>query len=176
MNPRIITEADFDRLCENVRRRDLDMIEPVRAERSLPGKSKRVVPYGASAAPSPLILSLTGKMVSGKNQVQLLFRQGKVHKYPNKSFTNWRAKAYIQIIEQAGWGSRTIITTPIHLTVDYWPADKRTRDITGMADALFHLLVYAKVLKDDGLIRGLVWREHELNRKFPKLVMEIRPL
>lgn len=42
--------------------------------------------------------------------------------------------------------------------------------------ALFHLLVYAKVLQDDGLIRGLVWREHDLNRKYPKLLMELRPL
>lgn len=30
MKPRIMSEEDFDQLCENVRRRDRDMIEPVR--------------------------------------------------------------------------------------------------------------------------------------------------
>ena len=118
-------------------------------------------------------LALTGPMVSGKNQIRIAVKQGKIQKYPDKTFTNWRARSYVQILEQANWGSRTMMTCPVNLTVDYWPGDKRTRDITGMADALFHLLVYAKVLKDDGLIRGLVWREHDLNRKFPKVVMEI---
>ena len=175
MNPRMMTEADFDQLCENVRRRDQDMIEPVRG-----GKPHgKLVPQATAHRLAPsLALSLLGPMVSGKNQVQLLFRKGKVQKYPNKTFTNWRARAYQQILEQV---ELTLLRHPLfdvamHLTVDYWPADKRTRDITGMADALFHLLVYAKVLQDDGLIRGLVWREHDLNRKYPKLVMELRPL
>ena len=54
-----------------------------------------------------ILLAITGQLVSGKNQVQLLFRRGKVHKYPNKTFTNWRAKAYVQILEQVSrYGTR----------------------------------------------------------------------
>lgn len=143
-----------------------------KAGRSLPIKSKRVASYGVSAA--PLTLALTGQLCSGKNQVQLLFRHGKVQKYPNKTFTNWRAKAHVQVIEQADWGSRTIITTPVRLTVEYWPGDARTRDVSGQLDALFHLLVFAKVLKDDGLIHELGgWTRHPINKKFPKVLMTI---
>lgn len=187
--PRIISEADFDRFCETVRRRDRDMIEPVRgstdarrttAQRgsSCEAAIQQTKSRRSESAPS-LILSLLGPMVSGKNQVQLLFRKGQVQKYPNKTFTNWRQRSHVQIMEQLEQGpyaNTLALVQPVHLTVDYWPADKRTRDITGMADALFHLLVYAKVLQDDGLIRGLVWREHDLNRKYPKLLMELRPL
>jgi len=66
-----------------------------------------------------------------------------------------------------------MMTTPVRLTCDYWPGDQRTRDVSGQLDALFHLLVYAKVLKDDGLVHDVIWRRHETNKKFPKVVMEI---
>jgi Holliday junction resolvase RusA-like endonuclease len=125
-------------------------------------------------APSPLILALTGQVPSGKNQVQLSFRNGKVHKYPNKTFTNWRSKAHIQIEEQQLPAVRTpTITTPVRLTVEYWPGDARTRDVSGQLDALFSLLVYSKVLKNDGLVHDVIWRRQVMNRKFPKAVMEI---
>jgi hypothetical protein len=63
---------------------------------------------------------------------------------------------------------------PVKLTVDYWAGDKRTRDVSGMLDALFHLLVYSKVLKDDGLVRDVTWRWNGVNPKFPKAVLELR--
>jgi hypothetical protein len=59
--------------------------------------------------------------------------------------------------------------------VEYWPGDHRTRDVSGQLDALFYLLVYAKVLKDDGLIWDVVWKRHAINKQFPKVVMEITP-
>jgi hypothetical protein len=65
------------------------------------------------------------------------------------------------------------IAEPVRLTCHYWPGDLRTRDVSGQLDALFHLLVYTKVLKDDGLIYDVVWRRHEINKKFPKVVMDI---
>jgi hypothetical protein len=124
---------------------------------------------------APYQLALTGQLPSGKNQVQLLFKNGKVMKYANNTFKTWREQSHAQIIAQANWGARTIIATPVSLTCEYWPGDARTRDVSGQLDALFHLLVYAKVLKDDGLIYNCTWRRHELNRKFPKVVMEIAP-
>lgn len=138
-----------------------------------------------SASSPPFIpyqLALTGQLPSGKNQVQLLWRNGKVHKYPNTTFTNWRAVAHRQILEQLPVDSgpylvptQPNITIPVSLTCEYWPHDARTRDVSGMLDALFHLLVYAKVLKDDGLIYDVTWRRHEMHRKFPKVVLEIQP-
>ena len=124
-------------------------------------------------------LALTGQLPSGKNQVQLSFRNGTVHKYPNKTFTNWRATAHVQLLEQVSqYGLRIpTITTPVRLTVEYWPGDARTRDISGQLDALFHLLVYAKVLKDDGLVHDVTWKRQAVNRTFPKvfLTIEVMP-
>jgi hypothetical protein len=125
-------------------------------------------------APAPLGITLNGQLPSGKNQVQLLFRNGKVMKYANKTFKTWREQSHAQIIAQANWGARTIIRKPVSLTCEYWPGDARTRDVSGQLDALFHLLVYAKVLHDDGLIYNVTWRRHGMNRKCPKVVMEVR--
>jgi len=137
-------------------------------------ESERRTNAGARPAPSPLTLTLTGQLPGGKNQVQLSFRHVKVHRYPNKTFENWRAKAFTQIMEQADWGRRTIIRVPVRLTVGYTPGDARTRDVSGQLDAIFHLLVYAKVLKDDGLIHELGgWTRHAINRKAPKVELTI---
>lgn len=119
----------------------------------------------------PFMISLTGQLVSGKNQVQLLFRNGKVMKYPNAKFKNWRDHAHIEIRSQFMRAPQ--IDKPIRLSCSYWPGDNRTRDVSGMLDALFHILVYSKVLKDDGLIYDVVWKRHEMNKKFPKIVMEL---
>ena len=58
----------------------------------------------------------------------------------------------------------------------YTPGDLRTRDVTGMADALFSLLAYVGAVKDDGLIRELHWTEEALNRQEPRVQLELRPL
>jgi hypothetical protein len=61
--------------------------------------------------------------------------------------------------------------------VDYTPADLRTRDIDGMLSALQSVFVYAGVLKDDGLVRGIgYWREHPLDRKSPMVRVELKKL
>ena len=122
--------------------------------------------------PLPLTLALTGQLPSGKNQVQLSFKNGKVHKYPNKTFTNWRSFACLQILDQRDYRLPPLLV-PVHLTVEYWHGDARTRDVSGQLDALFHLLVYAKVLKDDGLVHEVTWRRQAINRKFPKVVLTI---
>lgn len=119
----------------------------------------------------PFMISLTGQLVSGKNQVQLLFRNGKVMKYPNKVFKNWRNKAAKEIGEQ--FMGAPNIEQPIRLTCNYWPGDRRTRDVSGQLDAIFHVLVHTQVIKDDGLIYDVVWKRQEMNRKFPKVVMEL---
>lgn len=117
-------------------------------------------------------LTLTGQLVSGKNQVQLLWRNGKMIKYPNKAFKDWRAAAALQIRAQRASGET--ITKPVRLEVNYWPGDLRTRDISGQLDALFHLLVYANVLKDDGLVHDVVWTRKWLDRKGPKVLIAVQ--
>lgn len=129
----------------------------------------------ASSPPfAPFQLALTGQLPSGKTSgVKEGYRNdGSKYRYPNKRFTNWRAEALVQLLEQQ---SRPIqpLAYPVSLTCDYWPGDHRTRDVSGMLDALFHLLGKAGVLKDDGLIYNVTWRRHDVNQKFPKVVMEL---
>lgn len=128
----------------------------------------------ANPAHAPLIITLRGQLCSGKNQVQMLWRNGRIHKYPNKTFTNWRSRSHIQIEEQQLPAVRTqTITVPVILTCQYTPGDLRTRDITGQLDAIFHLLVYAKVLKDDGLVHEVHWTRLPMNRKAPQITLTI---
>ena len=136
------------------------------------------VKSGARTSHATIKLVLTGQLVSGKNQVQLSFKNGKVHKYPNKTFSNWRAAAHRQIFEQVELTliRDPIYSVPVRLTVEYWPGDARTRDVSGQLDALFHLLVYAKVLKDDGLVHDVIWKRQAMNRKFPKVLMTVEVL
>jgi hypothetical protein len=120
-------------------------------------------------------LTLKGQCPSGKNQVQLLFRKGKVVKYPNKTFANWRQQACYQIHGECFQAPN--ISRPVRLTCDYTPGDLRTRDVSGQLDAIFHLLVYAKVLKDDGLVHDVRWTRLPMDRKKPGMVltMELLP-
>ena len=166
-----ISEDDFT-VMENRVQGGVDARHATRTGSSGEAASQQTKSRRGESAPAPLILSLTGPMVSGKNQVQLLWRHGTVHKYPNATFSAWRLKAALQLVTQ---GKPTKpMDHPVSLVCDYWPADRRTRDVTGMLDALFHLLVWTGILKDDGLIYNVTWRRHALNRPFPKVVMEIQ--
>ncbi len=121
-----------------------------------------------------MTLYLNGQLPSGKNQVQMLWRNGKVHRYPNKTFTNWRASAHIEIMTQ-GRPAKPI-EHPVRLVVDYWPGNLIVRDVSGQLDAVFSLLVFSKILKDDGLVHDVVWNRHPLNRKEPKASLSIEVL
>lgn len=128
-------------------------------------------PRVIASAHAPQTFTLYGQLCSGKNQVQILWRNGQIHKYPNKTFTNWRAKAHLDILSQ--WIPLPPIEVPVVLTCQYTPGDLRTRDITGQLDAIFHLLVYAKVLKDDGLVHEVHWTRLPMNRKAPQITLTI---
>ncbi len=109
----------------------------------------------------PITIALVGQHISGKNRVGIR-RDG--HHYPRKQFINWRAQAYLQVLEQIDKPPR--IEQPVVLKCWYWPGDQRTRDVTGMLDALFYLLVYAGILKNDGLIWDCRWSRYP-ETKFP---------
>lgn len=118
-----------------------------------------------------MTLTILGQCPSGKNQVQLLWRNGKVHRYPNKTFKAWREDAVKQWLGQT---PRVALGTPVSLLCTYWPGDRRVRDVPGQIDAIFSLLVYARVLKNDGLVWNVTWKRMELS-KFPKVCLEMAP-
>lgn len=174
MRPRLISEEEFTGMQARVKmgQAKTGWLPAANARNRV--RKAGPAGVGADSPFAPFQLALIGQLPSGKNQVQLLFRNGKVRKYPNKTFTNWRAASLAQITPE--FFRAPNIAQPVRLTIDYWPGDKRTRDVSGQLDALFHLLVYAKVLKDDGLVWNVVWRRHEVNKQFPKVIMGIESL
>ena len=117
-----------------------------------------------------IAFTLKGQMPSGKNQQQLLFRGGRVIKYPNKRFKTWRDEAGYQLIQQ-GVKPAKPIDKPVALYCTYCPQDRRVRDVSGMVDALFHLLVWGQIMKDDGLVYDCLWRRMAIGK--PALYVEI---
>lgn len=114
---------------------------------------------------------LFGQICSGKNRI-IVTRDGR--RIPDKRFVKWRETSAKQML-----GNKLLtgpFTKPVALDVTYTPGDLRTRDVTGMADALFSLLAWTGVVKDDGLIRELHWKEEGLNRQEPRVEMELRLL
>ena len=120
-----------------------------------------------------MILTISIQMCSGKNAIRTT-RTGQ--RYPGKRFKVWREEATKQLRGQIGSNYHLPYKQRCGFDVDYTPGDKRTRDVPGMADALFSLLVYAGVVKDDGLIRNMSWRELPMNRKEPYVRMVIEEL
>ena len=117
-----------------------------------------------------MTLVLTGQLCSGKNAIQTT-RTG--HRYPGARFKSWREEACAQLLPQVIRRQTPTPGMPVTLTVTYWPGDVRVRDVSGMLDALMSLLVWVGVLQDDGLIWDVVWKRQGVNRKFPKVIMEV---
>jgi len=117
-----------------------------------------------------IAFTLTGQMPSGKNQIQQLWRKGQLKKIPNVRFTKWRTESGYQLIQQRV-KPQGPISTPVSLSCTYTPGDRITRDVTGMQDALFHLLVWARILTDDGLIYDCLWRRMAVGA--PTLTVEL---
>ena len=119
-----------------------------------------------------MTLVLMGQLPSGKGQIRKVFRGERLIHYPQARFSKWRADASKQLLgqfqETIGWRCS--------MEAHYTPGDLKTRDVSGLLDALFHLFGYAGVIKDDGLIRDIVWREHPLDRKSPMVRVELRKL
>ncbi len=182
IRPRVITEDDFKVLLgnmEKVRGGVVGTREVPRPRDINHGAARRsfrkdtVTVAGANPAPSPkrefdsAELVLVGQIKSGKNRI-LITRTG--HRYPPKEFQVWRDAMVADFVKQ--W-KQPAITEPVRLHCQYWPGDRRTRDVSGMEDALFHVLVRAGVLKDDGLVYDCLWYRQPMNRKGPKVLITI---
>lgn len=116
-----------------------------------------------------MTFSITGQIPSGKNQVKTVLIKGKVLHIPDKRFKKWREAVLPQLKIQRGQCAWFPLQTPITLECEYTPGDRRTRDVSGMLDALFHLIVKAGLLTDDGLVWAVTWRRNEMDRQRPGL-------
>lgn len=119
-----------------------------------------------------LHVTLNGQLCSGKNAV-LIGRNGQ--HYSAVRFRTWREDAFIQL-RAKGVIPLAPYAAQARLRVEYWPGDRRTRDVSGMLDALFHLLVYSRILKDDGLVRDVFWRYQGVDEKNPRVAMNLEAI
>jgi Holliday junction resolvase RusA-like endonuclease len=120
-----------------------------------------------------MTFTLTGSIVSGKNQIQLSYRNGRIFKYPNKRFTKWRDEASKQVLP-------AIMVNPwplqgrIKMTVRYTPGDAIRRDLTGMLDALFHLLEHVGIVENDFQIKCVEWHDAAMQRNHGKVEVHLQ--
>lgn len=111
---------------------------------------------------------LNGQIPSGKNRI-MITRTG--HRFPDKRFTAWRADALEQVQTQA---------TPFHelaevkMKVLYTPGDRVRRDVTGMMDALFHVIEKALIVSDDARIKDVRWTTLPVKPHKSKCVVELQ--
>ena len=117
------------------------------------------------------LLSLSGKMQSGKNRV-LITRTG--HRYPTERFVAWRADMSAQVRQQRA--QLTAIDKPCKLTIRYWPGDLIRRDASGIMDALFHVFEHCGVVTDDALFQAIEYTQMPLDRSNPRCTVEIQEL
>jgi len=130
-----------------------------------------------------LRLVLHGQLPSGKNQVGIRHEASvvrlapaTVRRHPNARFERWRRDAEKQLLPQVGpWRASLPVSVPILMYVWYWPGDRRTRDRSGMLDALFHLLEHAGIIANDRLIEDPLWRTMPLDKQDPRVVIVLRP-
>lgn len=120
--------------------------------------------------------TLYGQIPSGKNAV-IVTRTG--HRFPAKRFKEWLSGAMLDILQQKFYlqsrGQQFPLERPVKLIVNYTPGDLRTRDVSGMADALLHLLEKAGIVKNDGQVHELAWIRLRLNREKPGVLLGIAP-
>lgn len=142
------------------------------------GKNRQGLRYqkGEVGVPSRDLRYGRGRSITIGQMPQLLRKKGIV-RYPRARFSDWPTAAEEEIFLQTrSWRLHMPLCEPMILTVRYWPGDRIVRDVAGMLDALGHLLEHAGVLKDDGLIRGLVWHPMPLDRARPRVVLCLAPL
>ena len=112
-----------------------------------------------------------GQCRSGKNAMQVT-RYG--HDYAKPQFKQWREDWAKQLLQQRGL--KNPIETPTKAIILYTPGDLRRRDAPGIQDALWHLLEHAKAIKDDALIKTVIYEQQPLNRKNPGVVLILKPI
>lgn len=117
-----------------------------------------------------ITLTLTGQMPSGKNSVNVT-RSG--HRYPNERFVSWREKAMWEVKMQLKNQTLFSPTSKVYMECWYHPGDLRRRDVPGMEDALCHLFEKMGIVKDDSLICDQNFHTMELDRKNPRIRIQM---
>ena len=76
--------------------------------------------------------------------------------YPIKSWALWRDGVVSQLLAQRK--PESTINENVWFEVDYYPSDRRRRDVPGLMDALWHCLEKARIVEDDKFLSSGTWR------------------
>ncbi len=112
---------------------------------------------------------INSKVMGGKNHIGIT-RTG--HRYPLPSWAKWR-DGVVQILRNL---CIETIHYPCKITIGYWRADERKRDLPGMIDALFHCFERAGIVQDDFQFKDLHWLNMGIDRKDPRVVIAIEEI
>mgnify|MGYP001558687057 CR=1 FL=1 len=113
-----------------------------------------------------------GPVKGGKNNM-LMTRTGR--HYPNPAWAAWRDGILAQLGTQLRIeGFQETYTNPCIMTVEYWPSDKRRRDVPAMIDSIFHILEKAHIIADDCLIEDVSWTFRQYDKMNGRAEIEIR--
>ncbi len=115
-----------------------------------------------------ITLTLSEQIPSGKNQVIDRWFHGRKVKTPNKRFVDWRKQAAQEwALQIRKWSAQDRKQLPLRGRLGAIVAYSErmpvpaggVRDVPGMMDALWHLLGYCEIVKNDGQIRIVQWTE-----------------
>lgn len=95
-----------------------------------------------------MLIKLKFDKISGIGKNNFGVSRNGIH-YPKKQFIKFRNACIAQILTQRPLKS---FISPVCMKVVYNPPDNRKRDATAILDALFHILEYSGILKDDSLV------------------------
>lgn len=116
-----------------------------------------------------IILGISGQVPSGKNQINLAVRGGRIVKYPNDRFVAWRTSFEIQA---RGQTKARGIAEKVTANILVRQGDKIRRDVPGQLDAIWHALHRCGILVDDYWIRSVTFDE-VLDRENPGAVIRL---
>ena len=69
------------------------------------------------------------------------------------------------------------LSVPVTASIDYFPGDRRKRDVPALMDGLWHVLEKANVVVDDSVIRNIgYWMTHDLDKENPRIVVRLEPI
>ena len=111
-----------------------------------------------------LTIVLTDQVPGGKTSGvrEGYTKSGRKYRYPNARFVNWRQEASTKIlVQRAKWDMETKMKLPLNtnllMRISYRPMNRIKRDLTGMQDAVQHLLEYNEIVQDDACIKYCAW-------------------
>lgn len=118
-----------------------------------------------------MIFTINSQIRGGKNHIKIDPRSGR--RYPEKKWAKWRDT----IVDDLGFYLKSLGWRPIDYTVsiliEYYPGDKRVRDVPAILDVLFHCFERSGLVTDDKFFTDVYFKTCEMDRKNPRVEVDV---